>query len=143
MVAEGGSPHERNRRNEARLGVTNHATAPSNRVSPESSLIDSAIARVLAAEAAARESVALCASQAEVRVQQAHERARAIAERGAARAARVHEWTAAAIARRLAEIESQRLALAAHAAATEGERQRLRDAVERLADMLAGASDTE
>lgn len=122
--------------------MTNHASALSNSASPEPSLVDAAIARVLAAEAAARESVAACAREAAARVQEAHERARAIAECGAARAARVHEWTTAATAQRLAQIESQRLALAAHAAATEAERQRLQHAVERLAERLTGAADT-
>ncbi|MGB2817480.1 MAG: hypothetical protein WBC37_09700, partial [Burkholderiaceae bacterium] len=78
---------------------------------PASPEVDAAIMRVLAAEQAARAEVERCKRSAEQTLEDAHRRAREIAERAARRAARVHRWTEAAIAARVAALESQRAEL--------------------------------
>ena len=104
---------------------------------PASPEVDAAIMRVLAAEQAARAEVERCKQSAEQAIEDAHRRAREIAERAARRAARVHRWTEAAIAARVAALESQRAELLRSAGdADEGEA--LARAVERLADELTG-----
>lgn len=104
-----------------------------------STTVDAAIARVLAAEHSARIAVGHCSRIAAALVQQASERARAIAERGAARGTRVHDWTNATIAARLAAIETHRQALAAIPELNAAERHVLHAAVEQLAEALTGA----
>jgi vacuolar-type H+-ATPase subunit H len=104
---------------------------------PASPEVDAAIMRVLAAEQAARAEVERCKRSAEQTLEDAHRRAREIAERAARRAARVHRWTDAAIAARVAALESQRAELLRSAGdADAGEA--LARAVERLADELTG-----
>jgi vacuolar-type H+-ATPase subunit H len=104
---------------------------------PASPEVDAAIMRVLAAEQAARAEVERCKRSAEQTLEDAHRRAREIAERAARRAARVHRWTDAAIAARVAALESQRAELLRSAGdADTGEV--LERAVGRLADELTG-----
>ena len=104
---------------------------------PASPEVDAAIMRVLAAEQAARDEVERCRRTAERAVEDAHRRAREIAERAARRAARVHRWTEAAIAARVAELESQRAELL-RSSADGDDGDALARAVERLADELTG-----
>ena len=104
---------------------------------PASPEVDAAIMRVLAAEQAARAEVERCKRSADQALEDAHRRAREIAERAARRAARVHRWTDAAIAARVAALESQRAALL-RSGADEDDSQALARAVERLVDELTG-----
>ncbi len=104
---------------------------------PASPEVDAAIMRVLAAEQAARAEVERCKRSAEQTLEDAHRRAREIAERAARRAARVHRWTEAAIAARVAALESQRAELL-RSAGDEDDGAALARAVERLADELTG-----
>src|SRR5512139_142387 len=101
---------------------------------PASPEVDAAIMRVLAAEQAARAEVERCKRSADQALEDAHRRAREIAAR---RAARVHRWTDAAIAARVAALESQRAELL-RSAADEDDSRALARAVERLADELTG-----
>lgn len=104
---------------------------------PASPEVDAAIMRVLAAEQAARTEVERCKRSADQALEDAHRRAREIAERAARRAARVHRWTDAATAARVAALESQRAELL-RSAADEDDSRALAQAVERLADELTG-----
>ncbi len=99
--------------------------------------IDAAIAQVLQAERTAREDVRRCALEAEVLVEQAHERARQIARRAADRSVRVQHWSAAMLQRRLAGIEAQQALIEASSAQDEAPPQ-LQRAVEALAAQLTG-----
>jgi vacuolar-type H+-ATPase subunit H len=107
---------------------------------PASPEVDAAIMRVLAAEQAARAEVERCKRSAEQTLEDAHRRAREIAERAARRAARVHRWTEAAIAARVAALESQRAELL-RSAGDEDDGAALARAVERLADELTGNAE--
>lgn len=104
---------------------------------PASPEVDAAIMRVLAAEQAARAEVERCKRSAEQALEDAHRRAREIAERAARRAARVHRWTDAAIATRVAALESQRAELL-RSAGDGDDGQALARAVEHFADELTG-----
>jgi vacuolar-type H+-ATPase subunit H len=73
--------------------------------------VDAAIATVLAAEQAARASIAEAGQQAEQIVAEGRVAARRIAERGAQRAAAVHDALQRRLQDGLAAIESERLAL--------------------------------
>lgn len=107
---------------------------------PASPDVDAAIMRVLAAEQAARAEVERCKRSAEQALEDAHRRAREIAERAARRVARVHRWTEAAIAVRLAALESQRAELL-RSAGDGDDGQAVARAVERLADELTGSPE--
>ena len=100
--------------------------------------IDAAIASVLQAEQEARAAVARCAALADRRVQTAREQSRAVAERAAARTARVHTWAATALATRVARIETERAALQAMAGDERIDPAQVRTAAERLAAELTG-----
>jgi vacuolar-type H+-ATPase subunit H len=104
---------------------------------PASSEVDEAIMRVLTAEQAARAEVERCKRTADQTLEDANRRAREIAERAARRAARVHRWTEAAIAARVAALEAQRAELL-RSAGDEDDGAALARAVERLADELTG-----
>lgn len=102
--------------------------------------VEAAIASVLEAERTARAAVETCAAQAQARVQQARDRARAIAERAAQRTARVRRVSAARLDARLAAVESERRALDRGSDADAGDLQRLQAAIDTLADALAGGA---
>lgn len=95
---------------------------------------------MLEAERAARAAVETCAAQAQARVQQARDRARAIAERAAQRSTRVRRVCAARLDARLAAVESERRALDRGSDADAGDLQRLQAAIDTLADALAGGA---
>ncbi len=101
--------------------------------------VEAAIMRVLAAEQAARAAVDRCRAEADTTLDDARRRAREIAERAARRTARVHHWTDASIAARIAALEEQRTALR-RAAHDEDDGTALARAVERLADELSGSA---
>lgn len=98
--------------------------------------VEEAIARVLAAEGAARAALAACAEQAEAEVQAARDRARAIAARGAARTAAVQSAVERALERLRRDHEAQRALLAGAGASAADDERRLARAAERLADEL-------
>jgi vacuolar-type H+-ATPase subunit H len=100
--------------------------------------VDDAIARVLEAEGSARATVESCAAEADEVRQAARERAHAIAERAAERAAAVHRWTDESIRARIAELNRERAALSQPAASAPDEPQRLARALDRLAEELSG-----
>lgn len=102
--------------------------------------VDEAIARVLAAEQAARRDIEQCEHEARQRVQQAQATAHRIAERAARRVARVHLWTDATIAARSAELNAARTALATADFSRPGEAARLERALKLLAGELAEAA---
>jgi chromosome segregation ATPase len=102
--------------------------------------VEAAIASVLEAERAAGAAVETCAAQAQARVQQARDRARAIAERAAQRTAHVRRVSAARLEARLAAVERERQALGRHTDTGAGDLQRLQAAINRLADVLAGGA---
>lgn len=106
---------------------------------PASPEVDAAIMRVLAAEQAARAEVERCKREAELTLDEAHRRARDIAERAARRVAGVHRWTEAAIAARIAALEAQRAALL-NTAHERDDGSALARAVERVADELTGGA---
>jgi vacuolar-type H+-ATPase subunit H len=107
---------------------------------PASPEVDAAIMRVLSAEQAARAEVERCKRDAERTLDDAQRRARDIAERAARRAARVHRWTEAAIASRLAALDSQRATLLTAAGQGDDE-DALSRAVDRVADELIGGGE--
>jgi hypothetical protein len=98
--------------------------------------VDAAIARVLAAEQAARRAVEQCEAEARQRVESAQAQARGIAERAARRVARVHRWTDATIAARTTAINAERAALTSADLARPDEARRLADVLQLLADEL-------
>jgi hypothetical protein len=98
--------------------------------------VDAAIARVLAAEQAARRAVEQCEAEARLRVQAAQARAHGIAERAARRVARVHRWTDTTIAARTEAINGERTALASADLARPNEARRLAEVLQHLADEL-------
>lgn len=100
--------------------------------------VDDAIARVLAAEQTARAAVEACGVEAEAIRREARERAHAIAERAAERAAAVHRWTDAAIRSRLEALNRERALLRAPAVSPSDEPARLGRALDRLANELGG-----
>jgi vacuolar-type H+-ATPase subunit E/Vma4 len=102
--------------------------------------VEAAIASVLEAERTARAAVETCAAQAQARVQQARDRARAIAERAAQRTARVRRVSAARLDARLAAVESERRALDRGSDAGADDLERLQAAIDTLADALAGGA---
>jgi hypothetical protein len=99
--------------------------------------VDAAIARVLQAERDAREDVARCARDAEVMIEQAHERARQVARRAAHRSVRVQRWSAATLQRQLDELALQQAQIEQSPAQVGGPG-RLQQAVEALAVRLTG-----
>lgn len=101
--------------------------------------VDAAIARVLAAEQAARRAVEQCEAEARLRVEAAQARAHGIAERAARRVAGVHRWTDATIAARTAAINAERAVLASADPALPDEARRLAEVLQRLADELVSA----
>ena len=105
--------------------------------SPALPAVDEAITRVLKAEQAARAEVERCKAEADQTLDDARRRARQIAERAARRSARVHHWTDAAIATRIAVLEAQRTALQ-RASLDADDDGALARSVQRLADELAG-----
>jgi hypothetical protein len=98
--------------------------------------VDAAIARVLAAEQAARRAVEQCEAEAGLRVQAAQARAHGIAERAARRVARVHRWIDTTIATRTAAINAERAALSSADLARPDEERRLAEVLRQLADEL-------
>jgi len=107
---------------------------------PASPEVDAAIMRVLSAEQAARAEVERCKREAEQTVEEARRSAREIAERAARRTARVHHWTEAAIASRIAALEAQRASLL-NTAHGHDDGDAIARAVERLADELTGGAE--
>lgn len=104
------------------------------------SAVDDAIARVLHAERAARDTVAQCAADAERIRQDARTRAHAIAERAAERVARVHRWTDDAIRSRVERLNQQREMLRQPLKPDPAEPARLAHALDRLAAEITGES---
>lgn len=102
--------------------------------------VDAAIEQVLQAEQAARDAVDRCGAEAELRVAQAREQARRIAERAAVRIARVHDIAQARLQARLDAIERERAALDRPAAAAGAQAAHLQAAIERLAAELTTES---
>lgn len=102
--------------------------------------VDAAIVRVLQAEQAARAAVDQYVAEAEQIRESARLRARAIAERGAERVARVHRWTDAAIRERVEALARERAALKAPEAPDATEPERIAGALERLAAELTGGT---
>jgi hypothetical protein len=98
--------------------------------------VDAAIARVLAAEQAARRAVEQCEADARQRIEAAQVCAHGIAERAARRVARVHRWTDTTIAARTVTINAERAALASADLARPDEARRLADVLQHLADEL-------
>lgn len=117
----------------ARLAATSSARPDTK----SADRVDDAIMRVLQAEQAARAAVAQDAAQAERLRDDARQRARAIAERAAVRAARVHGLVDAAITGRLEHIRRQRAALTDAPSDDAAESARLERALDRLAAELA------
>jgi hypothetical protein len=99
---------------------------------------DAAMARVLAAELAAREAVEACAARARERVEGSRALEKTIAARAAARAAAARASLAARRERRLAEIAVEDRAIDATSAPRLDEHARLAQAIERLAEELTG-----
>lgn len=110
------------------------ATLP--RTGSASAAADRAIACVLQAERDARIAVQACEQQSENEIQLARERARVIAERAAARVARVHHTVEARLDAELARIDAQRSALAAEGHDAPADPARLAAAVQALAQEL-------
>jgi hypothetical protein len=102
-------------------------------------VVDDAIARVLAAEQAARQAVLQVSRDADAVRERARSRARAIAERAAGRVARVHQWTDATIQARVGAIDGQLGALRHGAASNAPESTLLAQALDQLvADLVEG-----
>ena len=101
--------------------------------------VETAIARVLAAEREAREAITACEQEAEALRAAARDRAKRIAERAATRLAAIRTGMADKLARRLAAIDAEAVAPDPDAARDAAARARLDAAVERLADELTGA----
>ncbi|MBI2305857.1 MAG: hypothetical protein HYU78_01010 [Rhodocyclales bacterium] len=100
--------------------------------------VDAAFAEVMAAEQAAEAAVAACREQAERRLAEARAEVGALAERSVQR---YREWCArqaAGQARALAALAAETRAAAQPVALDDEARQRLEQAVERLADELCG-----
>lgn len=102
--------------------------------------MDDAILSVLQAEQAARAAVDASAAQADALTADARRRARSIAERGARRVDRVHRAVERTIATRLEALEHERAELPRTSAPPPDEGERLANAIELLADELAGAT---
>lgn len=100
--------------------------------------VEQAIERVLRAEQEAGRQIAECMAEAQRRVQLAHARAGAIAERAGRRTAEVRRLAAARLAEQLDAIERERQALLRHADHDPADLQRLQSAIERLAAALTG-----
>lgn len=103
--------------------------------------VDDAITRVLAAEQSARAAVESCCADAESVRKAARDRARAIAERAAERAAAVHRWTDAAIRSRIEALNRERAALREPAAPPPDEPARIVHALEHLVEELSKGSE--
>jgi creatinine amidohydrolase/Fe(II)-dependent formamide hydrolase-like protein len=101
--------------------------------------VETAIARVLAAERDARDAIAAGEREAEALRAATRTREKRIAERAAQRIAAIRAGMAAKLAGRLAAIEAEAVAPDPEAARDEAARARLEAAVERLADELSGA----
>ena len=101
--------------------------------------VDDAITRVLAAEQSARAAVEACGADAEAIRKAARDRAHAIAERAAERAAAVHRWTDNAIRTRIEALNRERAALREPSAPPPDEPARIARALERLAEELSGS----
>jgi hypothetical protein len=106
----------------------------------ETAAVDAAIEQVLQAEQAARDAVNRCGAEAELRVAQAREQARRIAERAALRSARVHDIAQARLQARLEAIDAQRTALDRSLASAAADAAHLRAVIERLAAELTTES---
>ncbi|MFN3565097.1 MAG: hypothetical protein ACK4V1_03815 [Burkholderiaceae bacterium] len=98
--------------------------------------VEQAIDRVLRAEQQAGRQIADCTAQAQRRVQVAHSRARAIAERAGRRTDEVRRIAAARLAQQLDAIERERQALLRDADHDPTALQRLQSAIDRLAAAL-------
>lgn len=109
--------------------------APETIASPD---VDAAIMRVLEAEQRARGEIRSCEAQARSIRLAGTARAHAIAERAARRVARVHAWTDAQIASRIAALDAERAQLDAGSAPADLP-DRLNVAVSVLADEVIGA----
>jgi cell division septum initiation protein DivIVA len=101
---------------------------------------DASMARVLAAERAAREAVEACAAEARECLDRARALEKSIAARAAARSADARASLAARRERRLAEIAAADRAIDATSTPRADEHARLAQAIERLADELAGGT---
>jgi len=108
---------------------------------PTTLAVEEAIIRVLEAERSARAEVEQCAVDAEQIRQEARLRARAIAERAAERAARVHRWMDASIRTRVEELNRERACLQQPAMPNPEEPARLARALDRLAAELSGGTE--
>lgn len=102
-------------------------------------VLDAAFAEVLAAERAAEESVAACRAEAERRLAEVEMVVQGLAARAATRRRLWRERHAAAVARKITEVQGQAAEAAEPIAFDLHARARLASAVERLADELCGA----
>lgn len=105
--------------------------------------VEAAIARVLDAERAARAAVETAQREAEAIRAEARARDKRIAERAAARIAAIRAGMAERRAARLAAIEAQAIGPDPQAAEDEAARERLDQAVARLADEMIGRESAE
>src|SRR5512137_2560525 len=101
-------------------------------------VVDDAIARVLAAERAARESVAAVERQCAARVDDARAAARAIDERAERRIRAARERFEANVAREVEDLQAQADSLAAPRAPSEADARAVDAAVATLAAILTG-----
>ncbi len=102
---------------------------------------EEAVARLLEAEAAARDALARSEAQAAARLEAARERARALLERSERRVAAASAAHRERIARELAQLRSEARGLGAAQAADDPRLDRLENAVARLAARMTGAGD--
>jgi len=116
-------------------------TMPAHSQTPTTLAAEEAIIRVLEAERSARAEVEQCATDAEQMRQEARLRARAIAERAAERAARVHRWMDVSIRTRVEELNLERASLQQPAMPNPEEPARLVRALDRLAAELSGGTE--
>ena len=114
---------------------------PAQSQTPTTLAVEEAIIRVLEAERSARAEVERCAADAEQIRQVARLRARAIAERAAERAAKVHRWMDASIRTRVEELTRERASLQQPAMPNPEEPARLARALDRLAAELSGGTE--
>ena len=118
------------------LHGTRHAAASQR---DDTAVADAAIARVLAAEAAARDDVATAEREAEALRDDARRRARRIAERGERRTRDARRRHEAAVAREVARLEAESDAQGHAQPLTDADRARIERAVAAVAAMLTGS----
>jgi hypothetical protein len=112
---------------------TPRAGAPASAREDDPSMIDAAIARVLAAEASAREEVEAAAREAEDLLDNARAGAREIGDRGERRVRSARSRYDAAVMKEVACVEAETAALQTEHALTASDRERIARAVAAVA----------